>query len=71
MRAATINTVIDDFNALLWEDKEFAIELIKKMFVEAKRDAIYKKSRSAVENLKKGKVKHGSVKDLYNDLEND
>lgn len=70
MRTITINTLIDDFNALLLEEKEFALELIKKAFAEAEREAIYKTAKKATENYKKGKVKQGSVQDLYKDLEN-
>ncbi len=71
MRNPTINTLIDDFNSLELNDKEFALGIIRKMLVEAKRDAIARKTKSAIANLKKGKVKRGTYKDLYKDLEND
>jgi len=47
------------------EDKEYAIDVIKKQLVEAKRDAIAKRAKEAMANLKKGLVKKGTVKDLY------
>ena len=71
MRTITINTLIDDFNALLLEEKEFALELIKKAFAESEREAIYKSAMKSKENYKKGKVKRGNVQDLFKDLEND
>lgn len=71
MRTITINTVIEEFNALLLEEKEYAIDIIKKAFAESKREFILKRGKKAEENFKKGKTKRGSVKDLYNDLEND
>lgn len=70
-QATTINTVIDKFNSLILEEKEFAIDIIKKMFSEASRDAISKRVHKAEVNFKAGKVKSGTVADLYNDLEND
>ena len=53
------------------EDKEYAIDVIKKQLIEAKRDAIAKRAKEAMANLKKGLVKKGTVKDLYKDLEGD
>ena len=71
MRAATINTFLDNFNSLLLEEKEFAIDIIKKALAEAEREAIFKRAKKASENYNKGKVKKGTVQDLYKDLEND
>ena len=70
-KSITINTIIDNFNALLLEEKEFALDLIKKAFAESEREAIYKTTKKATANYKKGNVKSGNVQDLYNDLEND
>ena len=66
-----INKVIDDFNSLVLEEQEFAIDIIKKVYAEANREQILKTSKKAVENYKKGNVKRGDLTDLYNDLEND
>ena len=71
MHTANLNTLIDKFNVLLWEEKEFAMEIIKKAYAEARREEILKSSRKALSNMNKGKVKQGKLKDLYNDLEND
>ncbi len=70
MKNTTINTVIENFNSLLLEEKEFAVDIIRKVYSEAARDAISARARKAVENLKKGKVKRGNINDLYKDLEN-
>jgi hypothetical protein len=37
--------------------------------IEAKREAIFRRAKRAVVNLKKGAVKKGTVKELYRDLE--
>lgn len=71
MKTTSINTVIEKFNSLLLEEKEFAVDIINKVYAEAAREAILKKSKKATENNNKGKVKKGNVSDLYNDLEND
>ena len=50
---------------------EYAADVIKKQLTEAKRNAIAKRARDAMVNLKKGAVKKGMVQDLYKDLEID
>ena len=71
MKTSNINKVIEDFNSLVLEEQEFAIDIIKKVYAEANREQILKQSNKATENYKKGKVKSGGINDLYNDLEND
>ena len=53
------------------DDKEYAIEIIKKQLIESKREAIAKRAKEAMTALKKGIVKRGTVKELYKDLESD
>ena len=69
MRGTAIDKVIEDFGRLPLDDREFAADLIKKQLIEAKREAIYKRAKSALSNLKKRKIKSGTVKDLWKDLE--
>ncbi len=71
MKTTGINKVIEDFNSLVLAEKEFTLDIIHKMTIEAKREALAKNAKKAVLNLQKGKVKKGSVKDLYSDLERD
>jgi len=71
MKTTNINRVIEDFNSLLLPEKEYALDIIRKMIVEQKREAIAKRARQAMLNLRKGKVKKGSVKDLLTDLDSD
>lgn len=51
------------------EDKEYAVDVIKKQLIETKRKAIARRAKEAMTNLKKGMIKRGTVKDLYKDLE--
>jgi hypothetical protein len=71
MKNTSLNQLVEDFNELLFEDKEYAIELLRKQLVEAKRDGIAIRAKEAMSNLKKGKVKRGSFEDLLKDLKND
>jgi len=66
-----LNKVIEDFNNLPLEDREYALELIKKQIIEAKREAIAKRTEEANDNLKKGNVKKGNIETLRRDLESD
>jgi len=71
MSSTTLNKLIEDFIHLPLEDKEYAIEIIKKQLIETKRDIIAKRAKEAMANLKKGMIKRGTVKELYKDLESD
>lgn len=71
MSSTTLGKLFDDFKQLPLEDKEYAINVIKKLLIEAKREATEKRAKEAMANLRKGKVKRGTVKELYEDLESD
>ena len=71
MGTATLNKLIEDFNQLPLSEREYAADLIRKQLIEAKREAISKRAKEALANLKKGITKNGSVKDLYKDLGSD
>lgn len=69
MSSKSINTLIDDFNSLEDEEKEMALEIIRKAVAEVKRNSIAANAKVAEENLEYGKVKRGNVDDLFNDLD--
>ena len=71
MSTLGLNKLIDDFSQLPLEDKEYAIDVITKQLLQAKRNAIARRAKQADTNLKKGMVKKGNLKALYEDLEND
>ena len=71
MNTTGLNELIDTFNSLALEDKEYAADVINKQLVEAKRDALARRIKQAEGSLKKGSVKKGTLKALYEDLEND
>ena len=53
------------------DDKEYATEVIKKQLIEAKREAIAKRAKTAMAGFRKQTTKSGTVKELYKDLESD
>ncbi len=69
MRSVDINTVIEQFDALPWAEKEVAAEIIRKAYAEAAREKLAARARSAVRNMKAGKVKKGGLGDLRKDLD--
>ncbi|MCJ7790178.1 MAG: hypothetical protein MUP69_08360 [Candidatus Atribacteria bacterium] len=71
MKVATLNKIIVDFSHLPLDDKEYAVEVIKKQLTEVKRVAIAKRAKEAMTNLKKGNSEIGDIKELYKDLESD
>jgi hypothetical protein len=71
MANATLNKVIDDFRKLPLDEKEYVVDIIEKQMIEAKREAISRRAKRAILNLRRGAVKRGAVQDLYKDLELD
>ncbi len=71
MANANLSKVIADFSVLPLDEKEYALDIIKKQLIEAKRESIAQRAKKAMSNVKKGKVKKGTLKDLYKDLESD
>ena len=64
-----LNKLIDDFGVLSLDEKEYALDVVKKRLTEEKRQALAKRAKDAMVNLKKKRVKKGTIKDLYRDLE--
>jgi hypothetical protein len=69
MGGTTLNRFIEDFEGFSVEEKEYAFDLVKKQLIEAKRESLAKRAREAAANLRRGRVKRGTVRDLYKDLE--
>ena len=71
MEITNLNKLIEEFSHLPLSDKEYAVDVISKQLIEAKREALAKRAKEAIANAKRGRVKRGTVKDLYEDLESD
>ncbi|MFH1973995.1 MAG: hypothetical protein ABIJ52_00355 [Pseudomonadota bacterium] len=71
MSTSTVNSLIEEFIRLPLDDKEYATEVIKKQLIEAKREAIAKRAKTAMAGFRKKMTKSGTVTELYKDLESD
>ncbi len=71
MGNATLNEVLNEFNRLPLGEKEYVVEVMERQLIEAKREAIAKRAKKAMTNLRKGTVRKGTVRELYKDLESD
>jgi hypothetical protein len=71
MSTITVNNLIEEFIRLPLDDKEYATEVIKKQMMEAKREAVAKRAKTAMAGFRKKMTKSGTVKELYKDLESD
>jgi hypothetical protein len=64
-----MNVVIESFEKLEMEDKEYVFGLLKKHIIEMRRDKIHKRAGEAFDNYVKGNVQKGSIRELFKDLE--
>jgi hypothetical protein len=71
MNTATVNNLIEEFIHLPLDDKEYAAEVIRKQLIEAKREVIAKRAKTAMAGFRKKITKCGTVKELYTDMEGD
>jgi hypothetical protein len=71
MGNATLNEVLNEFNRLPLGEKEYVVEVMERQLIEAKREAIAKRAKKAMTNLRKGTVRKGTIRELYKDLESD
>jgi len=71
MGDASINRVIEEFERLPLDDKEYVAEILKKQVVELKREKLLLRAEEARRNLELGAAKTGTIKDLFEDLESD
>lgn len=71
MGNTNINRVIEEFERLPLDDKEYVAEILKKQVIELKREKLLRRAEEATKNFEKGDVKTGTIKDLFEDLESD
>lgn len=65
---STISEVIENWETLDLEDKEFSFEIMKKGLIESQRNSLVERINEAKQNLYEGKVRTGSAKDLFGDV---
>jgi hypothetical protein len=67
-KTVSINTVPGYVDKLDSDDQQYLSELLHKRMIDAKRAAIGTRAKQARENVRKGRCKTGSAKDLLADL---
>ena len=68
---ANVNNLLDEFQKLPLDDKEYLAEIMLKQIREMKREFLVTRVNEARGNYNQGKCKSGTLKDLMEDLEND
>ncbi|MCY7362972.1 MAG: hypothetical protein LH629_13050 [Ignavibacteria bacterium] len=71
MSALRLREFLESFGNLPFEEKEYITEILNKQMADENRKNIIKRLKDSRVNNKNGAVKEGTVKDLYEDLEND
>jgi hypothetical protein len=67
-KAVAINTVPGYVDKLDSDDQQYLSDLLHKRLIDSKRAAIGTRAKQARENVRKGRCKSGSAKDLRSDL---
>jgi len=61
----TIDGILDEIAQMPIEDQELVDEIVHKRIIEGKRDEIREKYIAALADRKNGRIKSGSVSDLF------
>lgn len=64
-----VNRVIEEFERLPLDDKEYVSEVLRRQVIESRRERLVARAQEAKNNLDKGFVRSGALKDLLKDLE--
>lgn len=71
MAQSQIDKVIDDFEDLPLESKEYTLELLNKILTEARREEIFQNTQKSESEYMAGNTKTGTPGEIINWLEND
>ena len=64
----TINDVLEEVEHLDINDQEYVVDILSKRLIESRRAEISTRVKEAMGAYKEGKVKSGSLDDLWKDL---
>ncbi len=68
MAVVAMDTILDEMSKFSLNDKEMLIGILQKRLINEKRDFIYKEYKKAMKDYQSGKIKSGSVDDLFSSL---
>lgn len=63
--ATSVDTILEEIAGLSIEDQEMVNEIIHKRVIEGKREEIFADYQAAIIERQEGKIKSGSVSDLF------
>ena len=66
--ALVIDNILDEVSKYPLYDKEMILGILQKRLIDEKRDLIYNEYIRAMKDYRSGKVKTGSVDDLFDSL---
>ena len=64
----TVNKVLEEIDQLDIDDRNYIHQILSCRLIETERSRIAKRALEAEENYSQGKVRSGSVRDLFNEL---
>ena len=68
VKSMELNKILETIDNMDIDDQSYILEILYKRIIESKRREIAKLARESERNYKKGKVKKGTVEDLWKDL---
>lgn len=68
MTSITLNELLNNFNELTEDEKEYFLETARKQMIELRRYQIAERVKEAEENYTTGKSKSGTADELLKDL---
>ena len=71
MLHSKIGRVMEEFEQLPHEEKEYVVEIFRKQMVEERRESLSVRAAEAKENYRLGNIKRGTIEDLQKDLDDD
>ena len=67
----TISKIIESWEQLSLNEKEYTFEILHKNIIESKRELLLQRIEEAKSNYLNGKTQSGNVDDLFEQLDND
>ena len=66
-----ISEILDSWDNLTLDDKEYTLEILQKNTSQSKRDLLINRVETARSNYQKGLCRSGSVEDLFAEFDDD
>ena len=67
----TINHILEEIDAMTLEEQKLIIEILRKRYIEGRREDILRNAEKTREEHEKGLTSKGTVADLLKELEED